>query len=135
MYFSLYFRVCFLLVETILAIITLPQAWERSNVMIVSMCQSCLHSCLQNHMNDLHQIFVHVASDRGTVLYCNTLCTFGFVDDGTSSSSSRKGTISVAEQYCIVRFPIMDRVTHFNIGAESDVYDCLVVYCTVHYKC
>ena len=28
----------------------------------------------------------------------------------------------------------MDRVTHFNIGAESDVYDCLVVLGTFCYK-
>ena len=102
MYFSLHFRVCFLSVETILAIITSPQEWERSNVMIVSMCQSCPDAYLQNHVTNLHQFFVHVASDRGTVLYCSTLCTFRFVDDGMSSSSSRKGTI--AKQYRITLF-------------------------------
>ena len=103
------------------------------NVMIVSMCQSCPHAYLQNHVTDLHQFFVHAASDHGTVIYCNMFCTFGFVDDGTSSSSSRKGAISVAEhceQCRIARFPIMDHVKHFNVVAESDVYDCLVLNCS-----
>ena len=45
----------------------------------------------------------------------------------TSSSSSRKAATSVAGQYRTARFPIMGRVMHFNIGSESDVYDCLVV--------
>ena len=43
------------------------------------------------------------------------LCTSSFVNDDKSSSSSRK---DVAEQYCTTCFPIMDRVTHFNIRAE-----------------
>ena len=103
-------------------------------MMIVSMCLSCQHAYLQNHVINLCQIFVHVARDRGSVLFwwhCNTLCTSGFVDDDTSSSSSRKDATSVAEMLsCTARFRIMGRVTHFNIGVESDVYDCLVSQCT-----
>jgi len=48
----------------------------------------CLSVCLSvrsyNHMAELHQIFVHVAYGRGSVLVwrrCDTLCTSGFVDD------------------------------------------------------
>jgi len=98
--------------------------------MIVSMCPACLHTYLQNHVKVFHQIFVHVASDRGSVLYrrhCNTLCTSSFVEDDTSSSSRRKGAISVAEQYRTAHLPIMGRVTHFNIGAECLVYTCVRV--------
>jgi len=91
---------------------------------------SCLHAYLQNHMTDFRQMFVHVASDRDSFLFwwhCNMLCSSIFVHSDTSSSSSRNRAISDAEQYRTARFPWWGRLTHFNIGAESDVYDCLVV--------
>jgi len=59
------------------------------------MCLSCPHAMCHAYLQNL----VNVASDRGSVVfwrYCNALCTFGFVDDDTPSSSSRKGAISVA---------------------------------------
>ena len=62
--------------------------------------------------------------------HCNTLCTSGFVDDDMLFSTSGKGAISVA-QYHTARFPTMGCVTHFNIRAESNVYDCLITCCAV----
>ena len=51
----------------------------------VCVCLSlCPREYLRNHKRDLYQIFVNVAYGRGSVLLrsrCNTLCTFGFVDD------------------------------------------------------
>jgi len=46
-------------------------------------CMS-VHSQLENHEADLHQISVLVACAYGLVLLCehyDTLCTSGFVDD------------------------------------------------------
>ena len=44
----------------------------------------CPQRYLWNHMHDQYQFFVHVACGRGSILLrrrCDTLCTFGLVDD------------------------------------------------------
>ena len=67
----------------------LPREQLRSIVMSTSVCVSvCLSVCprgyLRNHTHDLYQVFVHDVYGSGSVLIrrrCDTLCTFGFVDD------------------------------------------------------
>ena len=47
----------------------------------LSVCPLALH---ENHMAELHQIFMHLADGSGSVLLwrrCDTLSTSGFVDD------------------------------------------------------
>jgi len=53
--------------------------------MSVSVCvclSVCPRSYLRNYTSDLHQIFVHVACSRGSViLWRRMLCTSGFMGD------------------------------------------------------
>jgi len=97
---------------------------EQSNAMIVSVSVVSTRispkttwptftKCLWPWLGPLLAALQHVMYSR-------------FVDDDTSSSSSRKDAILVAEQYRTARFPIMDSVTHFNIGAEPADCNCLV---------
>ena len=103
--------------------------WQRSNVMIVPMCLSCPHAYLQNHVTDLRQIFVHVASDRGSVIFwrhCNTLCTFGW----------GRHVIFMCQKSCHLSCWATSHRTFSDSGlcnalqhwgGESDAYDFLVV--------
>jgi len=66
---------------------------------VMSMSQSvCPIACLENHTDELRQIFVHVARGRGSVLLCrrcDILRTSGFVDDVMYSHSGPYGASCV----------------------------------------
>ena len=69
----------------------------------LSVCASvCLSVCpwayLWNRWTDLHEFFLQIACDRGSVVLrrrCDTLCTSGFMDDVTFGSNGPYGELAM----------------------------------------
>jgi len=128
-------------------------AHERSIVMSVSVCAFvCPRSYLRNYTSDLHQYFVRVTYDRGSVLFwrrSHTLRTSGFTDDIIFAHKLRlldvaaqlKRTSSLGLVYKVrAVISVAGQRTHRTAfgalkvtsqvatpGAESAVYDCMVL--------
>jgi len=82
----------------------------------------CPRSYLRNYTSDLHQNFVHVTCDRGSILFwrrSDTLCISGFVDDVMfaykliACSTSPTGWGSEAHTYAALTFARMDARGYF----------------------
>ena len=101
---------------------------EQSIAISLSVCVSVSVSpraYLLNHWIDLHKIFMQILCGRGSVLLwrrCDTLCTSGFMDDVTFGRRGPYGNAWKAEPLAYYHWRRCDT------GAESDVYECLVVF-------
>ena len=119
----------------------------------------CPRSYLRNYTSDLHQIFVHVTYGCGLVLLwrrSDTLCTSGFMDDvifahkpsllDVAAQLKRSAHAASGLAICAV-IPVAGHRTHGTTfrsrkvtsqvatpGAESVVYDCVVVCVWLHCK-
>ena len=90
------------------SVVTSPPAGVCSIAISVFVClYVCLLACLKN-TSKYHQISVHVSCGRGSVILwrqCNTLCTFGLVDDVMLSHNGvSMWHQSEVRQHCLVEF-------------------------------